>query len=73
MSSKLPQALGFLADVVRHPTFKQEEIDRLRQQNVDALSVAMKQPGRLASFVHDARDLRRPVRTATTSAARRSR
>jgi zinc protease len=51
MSSKLPQALGFLADVVRHPTFKQEEIDRLRQQNVDALSVAMKQPGRLASFV----------------------
>ena len=51
MSSKLAQALGFLADVVRHPTFKQEEIDRLRQQNVDALSVAMKQPGRLASFV----------------------
>src|SRR5205085_9220803 len=41
----------FLADVVRHPTFKQGEIDRLRQQNVDALSVAMKQPGRLASFV----------------------
>jgi zinc protease len=36
---------------VRHPTFKQDEIDRLRQQNVDALSVAMKQPGRLASFV----------------------
>ena len=51
MSSKLPQALAFLADVVLHPTFKQEEIDRLRQQNVDALSVAMKQPGRLASFV----------------------
>ena len=51
MSSKLPQALGFLADVIRHPTFKQDEIDRLRQQNVDALSVAMKQPGRLASFV----------------------
>jgi len=51
MSSKLPQALAFLADVVRHPTFKQEEIDRLRQQNIDALSVAMKQPGRLASFV----------------------
>jgi zinc protease len=51
MSAKLPQALGFLADVVRHPTFKQDEIDRLRQQNVDALSVAMKQPGRLASFV----------------------
>jgi Predicted Zn-dependent peptidases len=51
MSSKLSQAMGFMADVVRHPTFKQDEIDRLRQQNIDALSVAMKQPGRLASFV----------------------
>jgi zinc protease len=51
MSSKLPQALGFLADVVRHPAFEQDEIDRLRQQNLDGLSVAMKQPGRLASFV----------------------
>ncbi len=51
MSSKLPAAMGFLADVVRNPAFKQEEIDRLRKQNVDALSVAMRQPGRLASFV----------------------
>jgi zinc protease len=51
MSSELPKAMVFLADVVRHPAFKQDEIDRLRQQNVDALSVAMKQPGRLASFV----------------------
>jgi zinc protease len=51
MSSKLPAAMAFMADVLRHPTFKQEEIDRLRQQNVDALSVAMRQPGRLASFV----------------------
>ena len=51
MSSKLPRAMSFLADVVRHPTFKQEEIDRLRQQNVDALAVALKQPGRLANFV----------------------
>ncbi|MEA2162314.1 MAG: zinc protease [Thermoanaerobaculia bacterium] len=51
MSSRLPQAMAFMADVVRHPTFKQEEIDRLRTQNIDALSVAMKQPGRLASFV----------------------
>jgi zinc protease len=51
LSTKLPQAMAFMADVVRHPTFKQEEIDRLRQQNIDALAVAMKQPGRLANFV----------------------
>ena len=51
LSSNLPAAMVFMADVVRHPTFKQEEIDRLRQQNLDGLAVAMKQPGRLASFV----------------------
>jgi zinc protease len=51
MSSKLPQAMAFMADVLMHPTFKQEEIDRLRKRNSDALAVAMKQPGRLASFV----------------------
>jgi len=51
LSSQLPRAMAFMADVVRHPTFKQEEIDRLRQQNIDALAVAMKQPGRLANFV----------------------
>ncbi|MDP9359869.1 MAG: insulinase family protein [Acidobacteriota bacterium] len=51
MSSKLLQAMSFMADVVLHPTFKQDEIDRLRQQNVDALRVAMRQPGRLANFV----------------------
>lgn len=51
LSSKFPAAMVFLADVVRHPAFKQDEIDRLRQQNIDALSVAMRQPGRLANFV----------------------
>jgi zinc protease len=51
MSSKLPQAMAFMADVLIHPAFKQEEIDRLRKRNSDALTVAMKQPGRLASFV----------------------
>jgi zinc protease len=51
MSSKLSRAMSFMADVIRHPTFKEEEIDRLRQQNIDALTVAMRQPGRLASFV----------------------
>jgi len=51
LSSKLQRAMAFLADVVGHPTFKQEEIDRLRQRNVDALTVAMRQPGRLANFV----------------------
>lgn len=50
MSSKMPEALAILADVVRNPTFTDEEIDRLRQQYLDSLAVTLKQPGSLASF-----------------------
>jgi zinc protease len=50
MSSKAEPALTILADVVLHPAFKQEEIDRLRTQSLDGLRVALQQPGSLASF-----------------------
>src|SRR5947199_235256 len=49
MSSKLSPALAILADVVRHPAFKDEEIERQRQQLLDQLRVALRQPGALAS------------------------
>jgi zinc protease len=51
MTSKLPQAMDYLADVVLHPTFSAEELERLRAQNIDALLVALRQPGSLAEFV----------------------
>ncbi|HWS71375.1 MAG TPA: pitrilysin family protein, partial [Thermoanaerobaculia bacterium] len=51
MTSRLPQALAIVADVVRNPTFTKEELDRLRDQNVDALRVAMRQPAALSRFV----------------------
>ena len=51
MSSKADEALKILADVVRHPAFKQEEIDRLKQQQLDGLRVAMEQPGALVRYV----------------------
>lgn len=51
MSTKADEALKILADVVRHPAFKQEEIDRLRQQRLDGLRVAMQQPGALVRYV----------------------
>ena len=51
MSVKADPALRILADVVLHPAFKQEEIDRLRHQRLDYLRVAMQQPGSLARFV----------------------
>lgn len=51
MSSKFDNALEILSDVVRNPVFAEEEIERLRQQYIDGLSVAMNDPGTLASFV----------------------
>ena len=51
MSNKAEPALTILADVVLRPSFKQEEIDRLRKQSLDGLRVALQQPGSVASYV----------------------
>lgn len=51
MSSKIGPALDILADVVRHPTFKEDEIERLRQQTLDDLTVELGQPGSIARYV----------------------
>jgi zinc protease len=51
MSSKISPAMEILADVVRHPTFKSEEVERLRQQNLDAFTLALGDPGSIARFV----------------------
>lgn len=51
MSDKAEPALKILSDVVLHPTFKQEEIDRLKNQTLDGLRVALRQPGALTQFV----------------------
>jgi zinc protease len=51
MSSKLPKAMGYMADVVRNPTFSDEELERQRQQELDAIRVALKQPRSLARRV----------------------
>ena len=50
MSSMISPAMGILADVVRHPTFKDEEIERLRQQYLDTLTVDLGEPGTIARF-----------------------
>ena len=39
------------ADVVRHPAFAQDELDRLRQQKLDALTVSLGEPSTLADLV----------------------
>ncbi len=51
LSDNAEPALAILADVVLHPTFKQEEIDRLKRQRLDGIRVALQQPGSLASYV----------------------
>lgn len=51
MSNKADKALQILADVVRHPAFKAEEIERLKSQRLDGLRVAMQQPASLARYV----------------------
>jgi zinc protease len=51
MSTKIQQAMEILADVVRRPTFKSEEVERLRQQYLDNLTLALGEPGSIASFV----------------------
>lgn len=51
MSARFPQAMEILADVVRRPTFKSEEVERLRQQYLDNLTLALGDPGSIARFV----------------------
>jgi zinc protease len=51
MSSKISSATEILADVVRRPTFKEDEIERLRQQTLDDLIVELGEPGTIASYV----------------------
>lgn len=51
MSDKADPALEILADVVLHPKFDQEEINRLKNQKLDSIRVAMQQPGSLAGYV----------------------
>jgi zinc protease len=51
MSDKAEAAFRIMADVVLHPTFKQDEIDRFKNQTLDGLRVALRQPGSLGQFV----------------------
>ena len=48
---KVERALAVLADVVRNPAFADEEIERLRQQYLDSLSVGLNDPGTVAGYV----------------------
>jgi zinc protease len=50
MSAMIAPAMDILADVVRRPTFKTDEVERLRQQYLDGLTVELGDPGTIARF-----------------------
>jgi zinc protease len=50
MPQNLGPAMAIMADVVRNPVFKPEELERVRTQSLDGLSVAYQRPGSVASF-----------------------
>ena len=51
MSSKIAPAMEILADVVRRPTFKSDEVERIRQQSLDSVTLEMGDPGAIARLV----------------------
>jgi zinc protease len=65
LSGKAETALRILADVVQHPAFRQEEINRLRNQRLDYLRVVLQQPGSLPRFVTERSYLARAPGHAT--------
>jgi len=51
LTATLPQGLPILADAARHPLFAQDELDRLREQKINDLTVAMQDPATVAGMV----------------------
>ncbi|WP_394761127.1 M16 family metallopeptidase [Phenylobacterium sp.] len=50
MPDKLAAAMAIMADVVRNPAFKADELDRQRAQSLDGLRVAYQEPGQVSAF-----------------------
>ncbi|HEX2831728.1 MAG TPA: pitrilysin family protein [Thermoanaerobaculia bacterium] len=51
MSSNLPKAMEYMADVARNATFVKDEFERERAQAIDALQVNLRQPRTVAGAV----------------------
>jgi len=48
-SDVFPQTVALMADLVRNPTFADEELERQRTQTLDGLKIALSTPGPVAS------------------------
>jgi zinc protease len=49
-ADKAAQGLAIMADVAQNPTFKVEELERVKTEALDGLSVAYQRPGGVAGF-----------------------
>ena len=49
-ADRISDALTIMADVVRNPAFAPAEVERQRQQTLDGLQVALRQPGTVARY-----------------------
>ncbi|HEX8388046.1 MAG TPA: pitrilysin family protein [Sphingomonas sp.] len=52
-SDQIDPAMAILSDVVVNPTFKPDELERARAQQVDAVQVSLKDPGQMAALVSE--------------------
>src|SRR5262249_12468834 len=50
LAAQVSPAMAIFSDVVRNPAFNDEEIERLRKQNLNNLKVSLGQPGAIARF-----------------------
>jgi zinc protease len=51
LASNIDPAMGILADVIRHPVFKDDEVERQRQELIDDLQVDFSEPATIARAV----------------------
>lgn len=51
MSTRFEPAMAFMADVVRNPAFKEDDLERMRAQSIDSVRVALQSPLSLARYV----------------------
>jgi zinc protease len=49
-SDKAAEVFAVMADVAEHPAFKDEELERARQEALDGLIVSLRQPNSVASY-----------------------
>lgn len=50
VTDKAQQVFTVMADVAMHPAFKDEELERARQETLDSLTVSLRQPGTVGRY-----------------------